>query len=80
MSHYIFLTAEGSTSQPIVNGIETYIENLQVIGISEGMNSDEAFSSLVNENIYLTETSFNEIFAYELSKDFEREMTYHHLA
>jgi hypothetical protein len=74
---YIFLTAEGFTYQPHSEKIEPDIENLQVIGFAKGKNSDEAFVNLKNEAHDLLETTFNEIFSYELSKEYEASKKYH---
>ena len=69
MSMYIFISNEGFTYQPDSESIEPDIENCQVIGFSEGINSQEAFLSLVKDNEYLKETSFNEIFSLQLRSD-----------
>ncbi|GAA0756948.1 hypothetical protein [Clostridium sartagoforme] len=53
MYNYIFLTAEGCTYQAKSNSDIPDIENLQVIGISKGENSQEAFYNLMNEQEYL---------------------------
>lgn len=73
---YIFLTFEGNTFQPDSESIEPDIENLQVIGISEGNNSQMAFENLINEKSYLLETTFDEIFSYELSPNFNGSADY----
>ena len=70
MKIYIFLTSEGHTYQPDSESIEPDIDNLQVIGISEGSNSQMAFENLIKNREYLLETAFNEVFCYELSKNF----------
>jgi hypothetical protein len=70
MKSYIFLTSEGYTYQPDSESIEPDIDNLQVIGISEGNNSQMAFENLIKKSEYLLETTFDEIFCYELSKNF----------
>ena len=73
---YIFLTFEGHTYQPYSESIEPDIENLQVVGISEGNTSRMAFENLKRENNYLLETTFNEIFSYELSSNFNSYVDY----
>ena len=45
------MTFEGHTYQPYSESIEPDIENLQVIGISEGNTSRMAFENLIKENI-----------------------------
>lgn len=61
--HYIFLTHEGLTKTP--NNED--IENLQVLGTSDGENETDAFNNFVEETQYLSDTDFNEIFALELT-------------
>ncbi len=64
MKTYIFLTTEGYTCQPGSESIEPDIENCQVIGSAEGENEEEAFARLLQENKYLLETSFSEVYCY----------------
>lgn len=66
---YIFLTSEGSTFQPDSKSMEPDIENLQVIGISNGVNARDAFERLLNDNKYLLDTSFDEIFGMQLDQN-----------
>ena len=70
MNNYIFLTHEGYTFQP--NSEETLpdIENLQVVGFAKGINSEGAFKNLIDSNAYLIETTFDEIFCYELKNNY----------
>ena len=79
MKSYIFLTSEGYTYQPNLESSEHDIENLQVIGISEGNNSQIAFENLINNDEYLLETTFDEVFCYELSKNFKKSMSHFNL-
>lgn len=67
MKNYIFITEEGHTYQPNSESEILDIENMQVIGFSKGSNSTEAFEALKKENPYLLKTSFDEVFAYEVS-------------
>ena len=46
---YIFLTVEGYTFQPGSKSVEPDIENLQVIGFSQGKDSKDAFQNLLKE-------------------------------
>ena len=71
MKNYIFLTSEGHTYQSNQESIEPDIDNLQVIGISKGNNSQMAFENLIEKRKYLLKTTFNEIFCYELSNNFK---------
>jgi len=66
MKKYIFLTAEGATFQPKSESSVPAIDNLQVIGFTEGISAKKAFKNLLKENPYLFETSFDEIFAIPL--------------
>ena len=75
MKNYIFLTSEGYTYQPDLESAEPDIDNLQVMGVSEGNNSKMAFEKLIENNEYLLETTFDEIFCYELSPDFRESVT-----
>lgn len=79
MKSYIFLTNEGNTYQPGSKGIEPDIENVQVIGIANGSNSDDAFKNLIIENDYLLKTRFNDIFSYELSPSYDRIARHYYL-
>lgn len=56
MKKFIFITPEGETIAP--NGKE--IENLQVIGIVEGVETeDEALKKLLQENTWVFDAEFN---------------------
>ncbi|OQY38144.1 MAG: hypothetical protein B6226_04050 [Candidatus Cloacimonetes bacterium 4572_65] len=69
MKRYIFITIEGTTFQPHSDSVIPDVENSQVIGFAEGIDADEAFSTLLNDNSYLQKSSFNEVIAYQLSDD-----------
>ncbi|RKD21613.1 hypothetical protein SAMN02745883_01010 [Caminicella sporogenes DSM 14501] len=71
LSHFIFLSDEGHTYQPNFTSMLLEIENLQVIGISSGIDAEHAFRNLLKENNYLKETSFENIFCYKLDNDYE---------
>jgi len=70
--NYIFLTTEGYTYQPDSLNNEPDIENMQVIGFASGESAEEAFKSLISENKYLIETSFNEVICYKLDNEYEK--------
>lgn len=76
IKNYIFLTSEGHTCQPGSESTEPDIDNLQVIGISGGNNSQMAFENLIKDNGYLLETSFDKVFCYELSINFRDSMDF----
>jgi hypothetical protein len=70
MDNYIFLTDEGYTFMPNSESDVPDIENLQVIGISNGDNEKEAFYNLMSQSENLVETSFDKIFCYKLSNNY----------
>lgn len=78
--NYIFLTTEGLTFQPNSESVEPDIENLQVIGFAQGKDPKEAFHRLSEENKYLLGTTFDEIFSYELTQDYEKTKSFHYLS
>jgi len=80
LKKYIFLTQEGYTYQPNTHSIEPDIENLQVTGFALGSDPNDAFKSLLNENKYLLQTKFNEIFCYQLDDYFKESKRYFHLS
>lgn len=71
LKHYIFLSDEGYTYQNNSNFILADIENLQVIGFCSGVDAEDAFKSLLVENIYLKDTNFDNIFCYKLDDNYE---------
>jgi hypothetical protein len=66
---YIFITFEGFTFQPNSESDIPDIENMQVIGFSEGKDKKEAFKNLLANQQYLKDTTFNEIIALELADE-----------
>ena len=80
MKSYIFITSEGYTFQPGSESVEPDIENCQVIGFAQGENPDKAFQNLISENVYLMQTSFDEIICFELKHgDYFKHSAYFHL-
>jgi len=69
MGAYIFITAEGFTYQPGSEAVEPDIENCQVLGFAKGDDADEAFKTLLRENAYVMETSFDEVVCLELKDE-----------
>ena len=69
MNKYIFITDEGYTYQPNSNSLEPDCENAQVLGIVAGENETDALKNLLEQNEYLKDSSFNEIYCYKLSSD-----------
>ena len=70
MDNYIFLTDEGYTYMPNSESDVPDINNLQVIGISNGENEKDAFYNLMSQSENLMETSFDKIFCYKLSNNY----------
>ncbi len=65
---FFFLTIKGSTFQPDPASIEQDIENLQIIGFSSGVPTQDAFEQLIKKTTHiLKQTSFNEIIGMKLA-------------
>ena len=65
MKKYIFISPEGKTFSP--NGDE--VQNMQVIGIVEGVtNEDEALKKLLLKNYWIFDSEFNvaELICYQI--------------
>ena len=69
MNYYIFITNEGNTYQPNTKALEPDCNNSQVLGIASGNDEDEAFKNLKDQNIYLLDSFFNEVYCYKLESD-----------
>lgn len=67
---FIFLTFEGCTYQPDSESAMPDVENVQMLGIASGPHASAAFGRLAEENPWLRDTSFDEIYCYELARDF----------
>lgn len=65
MPPFIFLTSEGQTTAPNLEDIE----NLQVLGITNGYNSREAFNRLLQENAWIKEAGYKEVMVMELKNE-----------
>lgn len=72
MNKYIFITNEGITYQPNSKSIEPDCENAQIIGFSYGNNQEEAFDNLLKENTQLEQSSFHEIYCYQVKEDISK--------
>lgn len=77
MSHYIFLGGEGYTFIPKSENPEPEVENLQVIGFSDGNDEIEAYTKLISENLYLIDSGFDEIICIELKVRIEDSMRFY---
>lgn len=68
MKKYIFLTFEWFTQQPDW----TEVENVQMLWVWEWIDSKQAFENIKQQNEWLIESSFDEIYCHELvNNDFE---------
>lgn len=79
MNNYLFLTNEGYTYQPDSESIEPDCENAQLIEIVSGNTQEDAFKNLINENEYLRQFNFNEVYCYKLAKDYEKSKRYFYI-
>ncbi len=68
MKSYIFFTDEGFTYDP--NRKE--IPNLQILGLGDGENVDEAFENFKKAEDYLSKFAFKKVVALEIIGDFIR--------
>ena len=75
LKHYVFLTMEGYTFQPESKATEPDIENVQMLGVASGVHQRDAFRRLVTENSWLLDTSFDEVYCYELARNFSASRT-----
>jgi hypothetical protein len=71
MKSFIFLTTDGYTSD--ANHKE--INNMQILGSSQGVNIEEAFTSFKESHSYLSNFSFKKIVALEYIDSFIRGLT-----
>lgn len=65
-SHFIFVTFEWYTYQPDSESSEPDIENMQVIWFSQWFSREEAYSSLLQSNSHLLDTSFDEVWCMKI--------------
>ena len=81
MRSFIFITTEGDTFQPGSESVGPDIENCQVVGFASGNDPPHAYASLIRDNPYLIETSFDELICLELRHgDYMSNRTYFNLA
>ena len=71
MKLFIFLTDEGFTYSGKEDTIEPDVENLQVLGFSQGINEKEAFNRFMSENRHLAEKGFDEIICLQIKGGLE---------
>jgi len=62
---FIFLTQEGFTQAPNLEDIE----NPQLLGITTGETSRQAFEKLLEENDWIRDSDYTEVTAFELKSD-----------
>ncbi len=65
MPQFIFITQEGLTQAPNLEDIE----NLQVLGITNGETSRQAFENLLEENDWIRDSDYTEAQGFELKSD-----------
>ena len=80
MTNFIFLTTEGFTFQPHSTSPEPDIENCQLIGFGLGDTAREAFLRMVAESSWLKDTSFDEIYCYQLADNYKESKEFFSLA
>ena len=62
---FLFITPDGVTySSP--KHIYPDVDNLQILGYSEGVNEEEAFDSFIQENKWISDTDFKEVICIEI--------------
>ncbi|MCK4654213.1 MAG: hypothetical protein KAU01_07185 [Candidatus Cloacimonetes bacterium] len=66
LRYFIFLTDEGYTFQPESDFVESEMDNLQVLGLSKGLNINEAIENFIQENEFLNELNFDNVLVFEL--------------
>ncbi len=76
MHSFIFVSKEGFTFKPSSEAIEPDIENLQVLGIERGGTGNQAFEKLLEENKWLQNSGFEEVFCFELKNEPQFSETY----
>lgn len=73
---FVFISQEGNTQPPFHSDYYDEMDNLQVIGFAKGMDMNDAFKNLLNDNPTLLETAFNELICYELAFDYLENQKY----
>lgn len=69
MHPFIILSNQGTTFLPEDNDHE--INNLQVLGFSDGFDAKEAVQNYLIENSFITNAGYNEVIALELKAPVE---------
>ena len=69
MKEYIFITSEGYTFQPESDFVESEMDNLQVLGLSKGLNTNNAIENFMQDNKFLKELNFDNVLVFELISD-----------
>lgn len=70
LNKYIFITNEGYTYQPNSSSLEPDCENAQVLGIVIGENENDALKNLLEQNTYLRDSDFNNVYCYKLDSNY----------
>jgi hypothetical protein len=77
MNSYILLTPDGYTFSPNSDGAEPDVENLQVLGFSEGVDEKDAFWNFLAENPHLGEKGFDEVICIEIKGKMESALRFY---
>lgn len=56
MNEYLFYSVEGETLAP---EHDCEVDNCQMLGISKGINKDDALRNLLNENLWIGQAGYN---------------------
>lgn len=76
MAKFIFMTNEGTTFGEDEHGKLEIVENIQVLGTAQGEDARSAFLTLICENEWLMNFSFENVFSYQLTEDYEDTVEY----
>ena len=69
LKYFIFLTDEGFTFQPKSDFVESEMDNLQVLGLSKGLNTNNAIDNFIQDNEFLKKLNFDNVLVFELISD-----------
>lgn len=72
VKHYIFLSQEGTTYAPTDDEVPMETNNLQVLDFISAASPEEALLELKRNNPGLMDIGFNNIFCFELNKDYSQ--------
>ena len=70
MPEYIIISPDGHTFSPSSEGADPDIENMQVIGFSEGKDGKEALEKLLKENRDIEKLGYRDFLCIEMKDSF----------